>query len=52
MDLMLLLLPLVAILAFLVGYLGQKITTVRTIGDADRKLLLERMSAAAPAPSA
>ena len=25
---------------------------LRTIGDADRKLLLERMSAAAPAPSA
>src|SRR5262245_21686870 len=29
------LLPLVAILAFLVGYLGHKISTVRTIGDAD-----------------
>jgi ribonucrease Y len=37
MDLMLLLLPLVAILAFLVGYLGQKITTVRTIGDAESR---------------
>ncbi|OGL20450.1 MAG: ribonuclease Y [Candidatus Rokubacteria bacterium RIFCSPLOWO2_12_FULL_71_19] len=37
MDLMLLLLPLVAILAFLVGYLGQKITTVRTIGDAETR---------------
>ncbi len=37
MDMVLLLLPLVAILAFLVGYLGQKITTVRTIGDAETR---------------
>ncbi len=35
MDLVIWLLPLVAILAFLVGYLGHKISTVRTIGDAD-----------------
>src|SRR5262245_36397506 len=35
MDLALWLLPLVAILAILVGYLGHKITTVRTIGDAE-----------------
>jgi ribonucrease Y len=35
MDLILWLLPLVAILAFLVGYLGHRITTMRTVGDAD-----------------
>jgi ribonuclease Y len=35
MDLVIWLLPLVAILAFLVGYLGHKISTVRTIGEAD-----------------
>jgi ribonuclease Y len=35
MDLAIWLLPLVAILAILVGYLGHKITTVRTIGDAE-----------------
>jgi len=35
MDLVIWLLPLVAILAFLVGYLGHKIATVRTIGDAE-----------------
>src|SRR5262245_39875406 len=37
MDLMLLLLPLVAILAFLVGYLGHKTSTMRTIGDAESR---------------
>ena len=37
MDLAIWLLPLVAILAILVGYLGHKITTVRTIGDAETR---------------
>jgi ribonuclease Y len=37
MDLMLLLLPLVAILGFLMGYLGHRITTVRALGDAESR---------------
>jgi ribonuclease Y len=37
MDLMLWLLPLVAVLAFLVGYLMQRLAMVRTIGDAETR---------------
>jgi ribonuclease Y len=37
MDLMLLLLPLVAILGFLIGYLGQKTAQSRVLGDAETR---------------